>query len=404
MMETGSRRKETEHMNGEEFKKFMHRAVVGAASLILAIAFYFFMLRFSSLKETLRWIMKILTPFVYGGVMAYLLKTPCNFFEKKMEQLLPEKKKKSAGGLAILFVMFLAVLVIYLLLSMVLPQIVASVIKLTTALPASINEFTRWIEQALDGNEVIQNYISTAVSSISEKLRAWSQQDLIPTLQGMMGGFASTVSSIVNVVYNFFVGVIVCIYVLGSRKNFARQGKAVLYALFKTEFADKILRELKFIDKTFVGFFGGKILDSAIVGLICYAFCLIMSFVTGFPNAMLVSVIVGITNVIPYFGPFIGAVPSALLILIDSPLNCVIFLVFIIILQQIDGNILGPMLLADSVGLTGFWVLFSITVFGGLFGFAGILVGVPVFAVIYDFIKRAVKRGLKKHGKMDVLS
>lgn len=176
------------------------------------------------------------------------------------------------------------------------------------------------------------------------------------------------------------------------------------YALFKTELADKILRELKFIDKTFVGFFGGKILDSAIVGLICYAFCLIMSFITGFPNAMLVSVIVGITNVIPYFGPFIGAVPSALLILIDSPLNCVIFLVFIIILQQIDGNILGPMLLADSVGLTGFWVLFSITVFGGLFGFAGILVGVPVFAVIYDLIKRAVKKGLKKHGKLDVLN
>lgn len=391
-------------MNGEEFKKFMHRAALGAASLILAIAFYFFMLRFSSLKETLRWIMKILTPFVYGGVMAYLLKTPCNFFEKKIEKLLPEKKKKSAGGLAILLVMILAVLIIYFLLSMVLPQIVASVIKVTTALPASINEFTRWIEQTLDGNEVMQNYISTAVSSISEKLRVWSQQDLIPTLQGMMGGFASTVSSIVNVVYNFFIGVIVCIYVLGSRKNFARQGKAVLYALFKTELADKILRELKFIDKTFVGFFGGKILDSAIVGLICYAFCLIMSFITGFPNAMLVSVIVGITNVIPYFGPFIGAVPSALLILIDSPLNCVIFLVFIIILQQIDGNILGPMLLADSVGLTGFWVLFSITVFGGLFGFAGILVGVPVFAVIYDLIKRAVKKGLKKHGKLDVLN
>lgn len=404
MLAIGSHRKETEHMNGEEFKKFMHRAALGAASLILAIAFYFFMLRFSSLKETLRWIMKILTPFVYGGVMAYLLKTPCNFFEKKIEKLLPEKKKKGAGGLAILLVMILAVLIIYFLLSMVLPQIVASVIKVTTALPASINEFTRWIEQTLDGNEVMQNYISTAVSSISEKLRVWSQQDLIPTLQGMMGGFASTVSSIVNVVYNFFIGVIVCIYVLGSRKNFARQGKAVLYALFKTEFADKILRELKFIDKTFVGFFGGKILDSAIVGLICYAFCLIMSFITGFPNAMLVSVIVGITNVIPYFGPFIGAVPSALLILIDSPLNCVIFLVFIIILQQIDGNILGPMLLADSVGLTGFWVLFSITVFGGLFGFAGILVGVPVFAVIYDLIKRAVKKGLKKHGKLDVLN
>ena len=124
-----------------------------------------------------------------------------------------------------------------------------------------------------------------------------------------------------------------------------------------------------------------------------------MSFVTDFPNAVLISVIIGVTNIIPYFGPFIGAIPSALLILITSPVNCVIFLIFIIILQQFDGNILGPRLLAGSVGLSGFWVLFSITLFGGVFGFAGVLIGVPVFAVIYDFIKKLVARGLRRHGK-----
>ena len=163
------------------------------------------------------------------------------------------------------------------------------------------------------------------------------------------------------------------------------------------------MQEVTFIDKTFVGFFGGKILDSAIVGVLCYIFCLIMTFAMDFPNAMLISVIVGITNVIPYFGPYIGAVPSALLVLISSPVNCAVFVVFIIILQQFDGNILGPKLLADSVGLTGFWVLFSITLFQGFFGFAGILVGVPVFAVIYDLIKRMVVKGLKKHDKMELM-
>ena len=152
-----------------------------------------------------------------------------------------------------------------------------------------------------------------------------------------------------------------------------------------------------------MGFFGGKILDSAIVGLICYIFCMVMTVVAGFQNAVLISVIIGVTNVIPYFGPFIGAVPAALLILISSPRNCLIFLIFIIILQQFDGNVLGPKLLAGSVGLTGFWVLFAITLFQGLFGFVGILAGVPVFAVIYDLARRWIVAGLRRHGKTDVL-
>ncbi len=177
----------------------------------------------------------------------------------------------------------------------------------------------------------------------------------------------------------------------------------MIYAAFKPERAEALLKEFFFIDRTFVGFFGGKILDSAIVGLICYIFCMVMTVVAGFQNAVLISVIIGVTNVIPYFGPFIGAVPAALLILISSPRNCLIFLIFIIILQQFDGNVLGPKLLAGSVGLTGFWVLFAITLFQGLFGFVGILAGVPVFAVIYDLARRWIVAGLRKHGKTDVL-
>lgn len=227
--------------------------------------------------------------------------------------------------------------------------------------------------------------------------------DLIPTVQAIMNGFATTVGSVVGVLANVGIGMIICIYLLAGRKTFARQGKAVLYAVLKEEYADWILEELTFVDRTFVGFFAGKILDSAIVGLICYAFCLLMSFITDFPNAVLISVIIGVTNIIPYFGPFIGAIPSALLIFISSPINCVFFVIFIIILQQFDGNILGPRLLANSVGLTGIWVLFSITLFQGLFGFAGILIGVPSFAVIYDLIRRLVKRGLANKGKSYLL-
>ena len=213
----------------------------------------------------------------------------------------------------------------------------------------------------------------------------------------------ATVGSVLTVVKNIVLGIIICIYLLLGRKTFARHGRAVVYALLKPERAEKALKEISFIDSTFVGFFGGKILDSAIVGLICYIFCMIMSMTVGFQNAVLISVIIGVTNVIPYFGPFIGAVPAALLILISSPRNCLIFLIFIVILQQFDGNVLGPKLLAGSVGLTGFWVLFAITLFQGLFGFMGILVGVPVFAVIYDLVRRWLVSRLRRNGKTDVL-
>ena len=163
------------------------------------------------------------------------------------------------------------------------------------------------------------------------------------------------------------------------------------------------MNELRFADKTFDGFLSGKILDSAIVGLICYGFCLIMAFTRGFSNGILISLIIGVTNIIPYFGPFIGAVPTTLMILMSDPIGAVIFLIFIIILQQFDGNVLGPKLLAGSVGLSGFWVLFSITVFGGFFGFVGVLIGVPVFAVIYDLIRKLVRRGLQRHHKEELL-
>ena len=218
-----------------------------------------------------------------------------------------------------------------------------------------------------------------------------------------MGGAVTAVSSVVTVVKNIVLGIIICIYLLLGRRTFTRHGKALVYALFKPERAEKVLKEFRFIDTTFVGFFGGKILDSAIVGLICYVFCVIMTVAAGFQNAVLISVIIGVTNVIPYFGPFIGAVPAALLILISSPRNCLIFLIFIVILQQFDGNVLGPKLLAGSVGLSGFWVLFAITLLQGMLGFVGILVGVPVFAVIYDLARRCILSGLDKHGKRDVL-
>ena len=390
-------------MNKDGLKKLFLGSLSGFLSLALAILLFFCIQRADGLRQSLQWLKEVLMPFVYGGTMAYLLKTPCGFLEGKLEAALPEKYRKYAVALSVVSVLLIAVLVLYLLTSMVLPEMASSVIVLANAVPGKIDQLTQWVLAHLEGNEVLQNYVNTAFENVENWLTNWATTDLLPTMQNMMGGVVNTVGSVITVLKNIVLGIIICVYLLLGRKKLARHGKAVVYALLKPASGDKVLREFSFIDKTFVGFFGGKILDSAIVGLICYVFCMIMTFVAGFQNAVLISVIIGVTNVIPYFGPFIGAAPAALLIFINSPRNCLIFLIFIVILQQFDGNVLGPKLLAGSVGLTGFWVLFAITLFQGLFGFAGILVGVPVFAVIYDLIRRWVVAGLAKHGKSDVL-
>ncbi|MBD5133547.1 MAG: AI-2E family transporter [Clostridiales bacterium] len=397
-------------MNKEALKKIFLGSLTGFLSLALAILLFFCIQRADGLRQSLQWLRGVLMPFVYGGTMAYLLKTPCGFLERQFEKCLPEKYRRWATPLGVVAVLLIAALVLYLLISMVLPEMAASVITLANAVPGKIEQFAKWLLAHLEGNEVLQNYVNNALLSFENWLEDWASSDLLPTVQGMMDGVLTTVNSVVTtvgsvltVLKNIVLGVIICVYLLAGRKKLARHGKAVVYALLKPATGDKVMEEFRFIDKTFVGFFGGKILDSAIVGLICYAFCAVMTVVAGFQNAVLISVIIGVTNVIPYFGPFIGAVPAALLILINSPRNCLIFLIFILILQQFDGNVLGPKLLAGSVGLTGFWVLFAITLFQGLFGFVGILVGVPVFAVIYDLIRRGVVYGLAKHGKSDML-
>jgi len=198
--------------------------------------------------------------------------------------------------------------------------------------------------------------------------------------------------------YNLLIGLIVACYLLASRKKFARQSVMIVRSVLKPKWAELFLNEVAFIDRMFGGFIDGKILDSAIIGVLCYIGCSIFNF----PNALLISAFVGITNVIPYFGPFIGAIPSILLILIEDPVKAIWFAIFILALQQLDGNIIGPAILGDRTGLSSFWVLFSIILFGELWGIAGMIVCVPLFAVIYDIIKKLVRRGLYKKDQIQI--
>ena len=210
--------------------------------------------------------------------------------------------------------------------------------------------------------------------------------DLMPNIRSIISGVSSGVFTAINVIKNLLIGIIVMVYLLNMKEKLITQFKMVIYGIFPLRIANKVLEEGRFVHHVFGGFILGKLVDSLIIGLMSFVLLNLMNM----PYVLLISVIIGVTNVIPFFGPFIGAIPSAFLILLESPMQCLYFCIFILLLQQFDGNILGPQILGDSTGVSSFWVLFSILLFGGLFGFVGMIIGVPTFAVIYKLITELV--------------
>ena len=258
--------------------------------------------------------------------------------------------------------------------------------------PMYIETASRWITQLLEDFPEIEQYVSQTLGQVNTSLMDWIQNTVLPKLGSLISNVTSGVYYAIMGVYNLVIGIIVSVYVLSNLEQFGASAKRILYSVFSVDMAKKILEGLEFTDRTFMGFINGKLLDSAIIGLICYIVCSILRM----PYALLVSVIVGVTNIIPFFGPFIGAVPSSIIILLVNPVKCLIFIAFIILLQQLDGNIIGPKILGSSVGINGFWVMFSIILGAGLFGFWGMLLGVPVFVIIYAAITGSVTRKLKR--------
>lgn len=356
----------------------------------LSIIFFFLIFRYNGISRGFGKIMSILTPFIYGGVMAYLLKTPYNFTEKRLIKFFKGERMALVKALSLIIVILAALLIIFMLLTMVIPELIDSLVSIAQAIPGVVAQAERAIAGFTQDNPVVREYIDKAMDTVKVSGPEWIRKVVLPRLTDTLGGVVGVFGSLLGLLYNLFIGLIICIYILLEKKKFARQGTMLIYSAFKRETAERILDEFRFIDKTFVGFFAGKVLDSAVVGLICYVFCIALQLTMGMHNAVLIAVVIGVTNIIPFFGPYIGAIPSAIIILMDKPLCCLIFVIFIMLLQTFDGNVLGPKLLAGSVGLSGFWVLFAITLFGGLFGIPGIVAGVPVFAVIYDLIKRWV--------------
>ena len=378
---------------------YLMLSIFGAVGL--SIVLFFVVYRFQGVGDAFRKLEDILAPFIYGGVVAYLLRPMCNFYEQFLQNHLPKKLKKMANGLAVLLSLVSGILIVYAMIIMIAPQLFDSIRNLWLSLPGKMAQLYSWAVSTFGENERLVSLFNTIYNTVNTELQNWTNNTLEPYISSVLSivtGVGTSVWKVLMFLYNLLIGLIVSVYLLSSRKKFARQSVLIVRSVLKPKWAELFLSEVSFVDRMFGGFIDGKILDSAIMGVLCYAGCVIFRF----PNALLVSAIVGITNIIPFFGPFIGAVPSTLLILMESPIKALWFLIFVLLLQQLDGNVIGPKILGDRTGLSSFWVLFTIILFGGLWGIVGMIVGVPLFAVIYDIIKKLVRRGLYRKDQMEV--
>ena len=378
---------------------YLMLSIFGAISLSILV--FFLVYRFQGVGDVVHRLRDILAPFIYGGVLAYLLRPVCNFYEDIFLKYLPGNMKKTGKVLSVVLSLATAVFAVYMVIIMIAPELYNSILSLWKTLPEKINVFLEWAQATFGENENVAELLSLFDSSASilyKDLEKWVTETIAPYISSIVSGVGTSVTKILQFLYDLLIGLIVACYLLASRKQFARQSVLVVRSLMKPQWADLFLGEIAFIDRMFGGFIDGKILDSAIIGVLCYVGCVLFRF----PNALLVSAIVGITNVIPFFGPFIGGIPSTLLIMIDDPIKGLWFALFVLGLQQLDGNVIGPAILGDRTGLSSFWVLFAIILCGGLWGIAGMVICVPMFAVIYDTVKKLVCRGLYQKGQMDL--
>jgi len=379
-------------------KRYLYLMLSIFGAISLSILVFFLLYRVQGVGDALKKLSQTLAPFIYGGVLAYLLRPMCNFYEQQFQRFLPQGMKKMSNTLAVFLSLVSGIAIVYALIIMIAPALYDSILSLWNSMPDKVNQFLVWARGTFGEDEELLQLFSSSYDTMYKELEAWAETTLVPYITNIVSGVGSSVYKVLLFLYNLLIGMIVACYLLASRKKFARQSVMIVRSSLSPRWADLLLNEVAFVDRMFSGFIDGKILDSAIIGVLCYIGCSVFKF----PNALLISVFVGITNVIPYFGPFIGAIPSIFLILIEDPVKAIWFGIFILALQQLDGNVIGPAILGDRTGLSSFWVLFAIILFGELWGIFGMIVCVPLFAVIYDIIKKLVRKGLHSKGQIEV--
>lgn len=382
-------------------RRYLYLMLAIFGGLSLSILVFFAVFRFHGIGEAISYLGDLLAPFIYGGVVAYLLRPVCSCYERIMEKYFPKQLRKVIPGIAVALSLLTGVLAVYVLIIMIVPNVYESLRSLWRSIPDKVNQLLEWARTVFGEDEILLGGLNELYSYLYSSLQHWADNTLEPYIANVLNivtGVGTGIYRVAKFLYNILIGLIVACYLLAGRKKLARQGELIVRSALKPKWADAVLREIAFMDRMFGGFIDGKILDSAIIGVLCYIGCIVFRF----PSALMVSALVGVTNVIPFFGPFIGAVPATLLIMIDSPIKGLWFIVFILALQQLDGNLIGPAILGDRTGLSSFWVLFAIILCGGLWGIVGMVVCVPAFAVLGDILEKLIRRGLAGKDKIEL--
>ena len=378
-----------------EKKRYLRWGLTVFLTVCALMVFYDTVFRHGVLLSLLGKFAKALKPVIYGAAMAYLLTPLVNSFDRMLLKLFGEKSKRGlVRAVSILLTWAVVFLAVYVLISILIPQLYQSVATLVGNMQSYYNTVYAWVTKLLDDNPEIAPRVSAAIDEYWDEVRGWFTDKFLPQAQQTIGIVTSGVLSVVLFFKDFLVGVIVSIYLLALKEGFATGGRRLLYSVSEKQYSNT-LKALSTANNIFSGFVRGKLLDSLIIGILCFIGCSILKL----PYTPLVSVIVGITNIIPFFGPFLGAIPSAFLILLVSPIKCLYFIVFVLVLQQVDGNIIGPKILGNSTQLPSFWVIVAILIGGGFFGVLGMFLGVPVFACFYAAVgyfsgKRLAAKGV----------
>ena len=395
-------------MNDDDKRKYFHLGLTFFLSACAVIVFLVSLLHLTEISESIDSLLKIATPIIDGLVLTYFMAPVVNsienkwFYAKHSDRIFKgreegarrakAKSKVRAVSIFITYVLFILLIVGFF--WIIIPDIISSIQNISKNFPVYQWNLTVWMEKMLMKYPQLDDAYNTLMNNYSDPINDWINENIF----GRVNEFAMTILSgglsIIKAIFNFIIGMIIALYLLGSKELMIGQAKKIVYALMKKDTANAFIYNVRYTNKIFQDFFIGKIVDSIIIGLLCF----IATTILRIPYALLVSIIVGVTNIIPFFGPFIGAIPSAFLVLLVDPMKCLYFIILIIILQQLDGNVIGPLILGQKTGLSGFWVIFAITIFGGLWGFKGMLLGVPVFAVLYTGVSSFIKAKLKEKG------
>ena len=379
---------------------YLKWGITAVAVIVIALVISLIFSKLGIIASALKTVVSTVSSVLYGVVMAFLMAPVYDRISAWVEEILssffPKWKKsgKWAKFIATLACLIILIFVIFALIMMIIPELVNSITNVIGYAPDGMSNLENWLKDILNKNPDLEKLVIGNYQDISERVSDIATTNVLPNVNTYIKNLSSGVINALGVLVNIIIGMMVMMYLLNMKTTLSSQAKKIVYSMAGVKIGNEIVTEARYIKNMFEKFIVGKIIDSIIIGIINYFFMVIIHM----PYALLISVVVGVTNVIPFFGPFIGAIPSIVLLLLVSPFTALQFAVWILVLQQVDGNIIGPKILGQTTGLPSFWVLFSILLFGGLFGIVGMIIAVPTWAIIYRTISRVSEHFLRKKG------